>query len=221
LDSTAVRLIVNIIIITSNSSNNSRNNSSNICSTSQMKSTQNTQLLIRTAACLLMALAGAAGQRISTARIGDNRYFISSQNPYAPMLNFHLAYQYCRSIAMELVSLETAEEAIALTEYLRVGAAPVDYWTAGNALGAHSWIWMSNGAPFNGTFNYWPNGQPAPVRSTPTGTGSNECMVVSDRAKTWKADNCNANHHFICEQTRCYFYNFNPLSTAPAPIGTR
>ena len=64
---------------------------------------------------------GTGGQRISTARIGDNRYFISSQNPYAPMLNFFLAYQYCRSIAMELVSLENAEEAIALSEYLRSG----------------------------------------------------------------------------------------------------
>jgi hypothetical protein len=37
------------------------------------------------------------------------------------MLNFFLAYQYCRSIAMELVSLENAEEAIALSEYLRSG----------------------------------------------------------------------------------------------------
>merc|ERR1712243_321386 len=94
---------------------------------------------------LAVLVASVVGQRISMARIGENRYFISSQNPYAPSLNFFLAYQYCRSIAMELVSLETVEEATALAEYLKIAAAPVDYWTAGNALGAHSWIWMSNG----------------------------------------------------------------------------
>jgi len=63
----------------------------------------------------------AAGQRISTAKIGDSRYFISWQNPYAPRLNFYLAYQYCRTIAMELISLETAEEAQNISDYLRQG----------------------------------------------------------------------------------------------------
>jgi len=161
---------------------------------------------------LFWLIATTAGQRISTARIGDNRYFISSQNPYAPMLNFFLAYQYCRSIAMELVSLENAEEAIALSEYLRSGASQVDYWTAGNSLGAHSWIWMSNGAPFNGTFNYWPNANPPPVRSG-NNPGTNECMLITERGKTWKAESCNQAHHFICEQTRCYFYNFAPSAS--------
>lgn len=56
-----------------------------------------------------------------TAKIGDSRYFISWQNPYAPRLNFFLAYQYCRTIAMELISLETAEEAQNVADYLSQG----------------------------------------------------------------------------------------------------
>ena len=62
------------------------------------------------------------GQRIMTAKIGDSRYFISWQNPYAPRLNFFLAYQYCRTIAMELISLETAEEAQNIADYLSQGS---------------------------------------------------------------------------------------------------
>ncbi|XP_046441807.1 uncharacterized protein LOC124192494 [Daphnia pulex] len=169
----------------------------------------------RISSCILLLSFFAsitAGQRISTAKIGDNRYFISWQNPYAPRLNFHLAYQYCRTIAMELISLESAEEAQQLADYLRPGAAAADFWTSGNTLGTSTWLWLSNGSPFNGTFNYWPNGL-EPNRST-----DSNCLLVTDQTQTWRAENCAQNNHFICEQTRCYFYNFNPfaaLSTSP------
>lgn len=152
------------------------------------------------------------GQRIMTAKIGDSRYFISWQNPYAPRLNFFLAYQYCRTIAMELISLETAEEAQNIADYLSQGTA-TDFWTSGNTLGTNTWLWLSNGSPFNGTFNYWPNGK-EPLRSTDA-----NCLLVTDQTQTWTSQNCVQNNHFICEQTRCYFYNFNPFAsrdTSPA-----
>jgi len=147
-----------------------------------------------------------------TAKIGDSRYFISWQNPYAPRLNFFLAYQYCRTIAMELISLETAEEAQNVADYLSQGTA-TDFWTSGNTLGTNTWLWLSNGSPFNGTFNYWPNGK-EPLRSTDA-----NCLLVTDQTQTWTSQNCVQNNHFICEQTRCYFYNFNPFAsrdTSPA-----
>lgn len=160
----------------------------------------------------------AVAQRISTAKIGDNRYFISWQNPYAPRLNFHLAYQYCRTIAMELISLESAEEAQQFADYLRLGSSAADFWTSGNTLGTSTWLWLSNGSPFNGTFNYWPSGQ-EPPRSA-----DSNCLLVTDQTQTWRAENCAQNHHFVCEQTRCYFYNFNPfvpLSTSANAVTTR
>ena len=46
-----------------------------------------------------------------------------------------------------------------------------DFWTSGNTLGTNTWLWLSNGSPFNGTFNYWPNGK-EPLRSVTLATKS-------------------------------------------------
>lgn len=39
-------------------------------------------------------------------------------NPYSPELNYFLAYQYCRSIGLQLASFETKEKADAIMQYL-------------------------------------------------------------------------------------------------------
>lgn len=76
-------------------------------------------------------------------------------NPYSPELNFYLAYQYCRSLGLQLASFETKEKADSITQYLKnAGYDKYDFWTSGNRLGTHMFLWMSTGLPFNATFNY-------------------------------------------------------------------
>lgn len=58
------------------------------------------------------------GQRITTIQLDGTQYFISRMNPYSPELNYFLAYQYCRSIGLQLASFETKEKADAIMQYL-------------------------------------------------------------------------------------------------------
>lgn len=76
-------------------------------------------------------------------------------NPYSPELNYFLAYQYCRSLGLQLVSFEAKEKADIMMQYLRnAGYSKYDFWTSGNNLGTDMFLWMSSGLPFNATFDY-------------------------------------------------------------------
>jgi len=92
-------------------------------------------------------------------------------NPYSPELNYFLAYQYCRSLGLQLASFETKEKADTMTQYLKnAGYTKYDFWTSGNKLGTDMFLWMSTGLPFNVTFDYMlkrPGNRPADV---PPGT---------------------------------------------------
>lgn len=62
-------------------------------------------------------IAGIAGN-IKLVAMNGNQYWFSSSSPYAPNLNFHLAYQYCRTLGLQLVVLETKEEVDTISAYL-------------------------------------------------------------------------------------------------------
>lgn len=84
------------------------------------------------------------------------QYFISRMNPYSPELNYFLAYQYCRSLGLQLASFETKEKVESMTEYLQnAGYGKYNFWTSGNRLGTGMFLWMSTGLPFNATFDYF------------------------------------------------------------------
>lgn len=151
----------------------------------------------------LAALLGSlsTGQRIQTIEVGSSRYFISNASPYSPTLNWFLAYQYCRNIGMELLSLEQSEETQDITNFLQENNyLGTEYWTGGNQLGSPMWIWMSTGQPFNNTFNFWAAGGPPLTKS------DQACMSTQDN--TWSPHNCMDSKSFICEQTRCFYYNY-------------
>lgn len=95
------------------------------------------------------------GQRITTIQLDGVQYFISRMNPYSPELNYFLAYQYCRSIGLQLASFETKEKSDSIMQYLiNADYNKYDFWTSGNRLGTDMLIWMSTGLPFNATFDY-------------------------------------------------------------------
>lgn len=85
-------------------------------------------------------------------------------NPYSPELNYFLAYQYCRSLGLQLASFETKEKVESMTEYLKnAGYSRYDFWTSGNRLGTGMFLWMSTGLPFNATFDYFSSSNASPM----------------------------------------------------------
>lgn len=59
------------------------------------------------------------GQRITTIQLDGVQYFVSRMNPYSPELNYFLAYQYCRSLGLQLASFETKEKVESMSQYLQ------------------------------------------------------------------------------------------------------
>lgn len=102
------------------------------------------------------------GQRITTIQLDGVQYFVSRMNPYSPELNYFLAYQYCRSLGLQLASFETQEKVESMSQYLQnAGYSKYDFWTSGNRLGTGMFLWMSTGLPFNATFDYFENSNDA------------------------------------------------------------
>ncbi|KAJ3640068.1 hypothetical protein Zmor_003387 [Zophobas morio] len=196
-------------------------------------------------AVLVFFISLSTGQRITTIQLDGVQYFVSRMNPYSPELNYYLAYQYCRSLGLQLASFETKEKADSITQYLRnAGYDKFDFWTSGNRLGTDMFLWMSTGLPFNATFNYMRkadtdddngatisdivSGSTSPQRTARESSDSGSatgCVVLRAPNFEWDTDDCVSIKDFICEQTRCYYYNYGsiPVSTAqgkPKPAVT-
>ncbi|KAL9917777.1 narrow isoform 1-T1 [Glossina fuscipes fuscipes] len=192
--------------------------------------------------CLLSLVALSTGQRITTIHLDGVQYFISRMNPYSPELNYFLAYQYCRSLGLQLASFETKEKAESMTMYLKnAGYGNYDFWTSGNRLGTGMFLWMSTGLPFNATFDFFENSadavqaglldpvdhnsNTAPQRTARDSSSGAEkgCVILKQPTLKWMPEDCSAVKDFICEQTRCYYYNYGsiPVSSAQGrPITT-
>ncbi|KAF4518064.1 hypothetical protein B566_EDAN009607 [Ephemera danica] len=101
----------------------------------------------------------------------------------------------CSDMGMTLASLETTEEILAVTNYIRdeLSLATRMYWLSGQRV-VNTWMWMSSGQFI--TVNNWDT-------SEPTETGyTNQACVFLYNAK-FRDNNCNSNIHFICEQKDC------------------
>lgn len=148
-------------------------------------------------------------------------------NPYSPELNYFLAYQYCRSIGLQLASFESKEKADSIMQYLRnAGYNKYDFWTSGNRLGTEMLIWMSTGLPFNATFDYMRKlpldensennfetmaRQLSAVEQRNGNDTTNGCILLKAPDLYWDTDDCTKIKDFICEQTRCYYYNYGSI----------
>ncbi|KAL1110457.1 hypothetical protein AAG570_007988 [Ranatra chinensis] len=147
-------------------------------------------------------------------------------NPYSPELNYFLAYQYCRSIGLQLASFDTKEKADAIMQYLsNAGYNKYDFWTSGNRLGTDMLIWMSTGLPFNATFDYMKKrpGDDVPVarqlgavEQRKDSGSANGCVLLRAPELQWDTDDCTNIKDFICEQTRCYYYNYGSIPVSSA-----
>ncbi|XP_060822031.1 uncharacterized protein LOC132910385 isoform X1 [Bombus pascuorum] len=180
---------------------------------------------MKIALLLLLVAAFASAQRITTIQLDGVQYFVSRMNPYSPELNYFLAYQYCRSLGLQLASFETKEKADTMTQYLKnAGYVKYDFWTSGNKLGTDMFLWMSTGLPFNATFDYMlrrPGNRPADVppgtepqrvaRESGDSGSADGCVAMAAPTLAWEAQDCTLVKDFICEQTRCYYYNYGSI----------
>ncbi|XP_058824161.1 uncharacterized protein LOC131684924 isoform X1 [Topomyia yanbarensis] len=184
--------------------------------------------------CVSFVLACVAGQRITTIQLDGVQYFVSRMNPYSPELNYFLAYQYCRSLGLQLASFETKEKVESMTQYLaNAGYSKYNFWTSGNRLGTGMFLWMSTGLPFNATFDYFEstnmdasagldpldhNSNTSPQRTARDSSSGLERACVHLKAPTlrWEPEDCLAVKDFICEQTRCYYYNYGSIPVSSA-----
>ncbi|KAL2732444.1 histone-lysine N-methyltransferase SETD1B isoform X1 [Vespula maculifrons] len=180
---------------------------------------------MKIATLLLVIVAFASGQRITTIQLDGVQYFVSRMNPYSPELNYFLAYQYCRSLGLQLASFETKEKSDTMTQYLKnAGYTKYDFWTSGNKLGTDMFLWMSTGLPFNTTFDYMlkrPGNRPADVppgtepqrvaRESGDSGSADGCVAMIAPTLAWEAQDCTLVKDFICEQTRCYYYNYGSI----------
>lgn len=174
---------------------------------------------------LSVLCVAATGQRIMTIQLDGVQYYISRMNPYSPELNYYLAYQYCRSLGLQLASFESREKYTGMVEYLKNAKfGDFDYWTSGNRIGTGMFLWMSTGLPFNSTFDYFDhdvnaesndhNGNTSPQRTARDDTRrplDKHCVVLKAPSLKWEADDCLQVKDFICEQTRCYYYNYGSI----------
>ncbi|XP_017779541.1 PREDICTED: uncharacterized protein LOC108564872 isoform X2 [Nicrophorus vespilloides] len=181
---------------------------------------------------LMLFAASSQAQRITTIQLDNVQYFVSRMNPYSPELNYFLAYQYCRSLGLQLASFETREKADSITQYLsNAGYNKYDFWTSGNKLGTDMFLWMSTGLPFNATFNYMkkqndaaddtmdiPSGSTSPQRTARESDSgaANGCVALKAPSFEWDTDDCMTIKDFICEQTRCYYYNYGSIPVSSA-----
>ncbi|XP_055543842.1 uncharacterized protein LOC129729349 isoform X2 [Wyeomyia smithii] len=184
--------------------------------------------------CVSFLLACVAGQRITTIQLDGVQYFVSRMNPYSPELNYFLAYQYCRSLGLQLASFETKEKVESMTQYLaNAGYSKYNFWTSGNRLGTSMFLWMSTGLPFNATFDYFEsttmdasaagldpldhNSNTSPQRTARDSSGlERACVHLKAPSLRWEPEDCLAVKDFICEQTRCYYYNYGSIPVSSA-----
>ncbi|XP_055543843.1 uncharacterized protein LOC129729349 isoform X3 [Wyeomyia smithii] len=185
--------------------------------------------------CVSFLLACVAGQRITTIQLDGVQYFVSRMNPYSPELNYFLAYQYCRSLGLQLASFETKEKVESMTQYLaNAGYSKYNFWTSGNRLGTSMFLWMSTGLPFNATFDYFEsttmdasaagldpldhNSNTSPQRTARDSSSGLEraCVHLKAPSLRWEPEDCLAVKDFICEQTRCYYYNYGSIPVSSA-----
>lgn len=87
-------------------------------------------------------------------------------------------------------------------------------------------IWMSTGLPFNATFDYMRKlpldensennyetmaRQLSAVEQRNGNDTTNGCILLKAPELYWDTDDCTKIKDFICEQTRCYYYNYGSI----------
>ncbi|XP_002064441.3 C-type lectin 37Da [Drosophila willistoni] len=125
-------------------------------------------------------------------KIGNGYYFIAQEN----YVNWFKAYENCRRMGSELITIDTIEEWHAINKYLNDMNIMKQYWTSGNDIaetGKH--VWFSNGEPIN--LDIWFPGQPDNYNNgehcDQLGFGNEETVpALNDIA-------CNMPFAYICE----------------------
>ncbi|XP_072401351.1 C-type lectin mosGCTL-7-like [Diabrotica undecimpunctata] len=106
------------------------------------------------------------------------------------------AMEFCKSLNMDLVSIETEEENDFLLDQMIdfFGDAPeYRFWTSGTTLAYNKWVWMGTGRPI--LYANWESGEPNNLGNNDT------CLEISYYKKSlqWNDIDQNEKLYAICE----------------------
>ncbi|XP_044748513.1 C-type lectin 37Db-like [Coccinella septempunctata] len=110
--------------------------------------------------------------------------------------NFFKAMQFCKENGMDLLSLETGEEYMAIVSYLKKHYPKAEHiWTSGTDAGEEgSFVWLSTGRSVN--FTSWGAGLPD------NSAKIEHCLEIARTGVEnyyWNDRACNSEYNFICE----------------------
>ncbi|KRF98767.1 uncharacterized protein Dwil_GK27002 [Drosophila willistoni] len=131
----------------------------------------------------------ALGPKPLFTQIGNKFYFIETE----VKKNWHDAYATCRQMGAHLISLNSADERIAVTKFLQDNKIDTFYWTSGNDLrqqGNHVWF------PTTDTVDVdiWYPGEPNNV------AGKEHCDIYRYDIHLGLNDlKCESQERYICE----------------------
>ncbi|XP_065348723.1 P-selectin-like [Cloeon dipterum] len=124
--------------------------------------------------------------------LSTGNYFISKPTQKG---NWYLASQFCKSNGLELVSIETEAESIALVEAL--GETTDRFWLSGTDLGSEGKFYWSATGKNIGLFSDFSSGQPDNYK------GNEHCLQLwtntPNKTYAWNDNVCEHMYRFICE----------------------
>ncbi|KAM8720948.1 hypothetical protein ACLKA7_006913 [Drosophila subpalustris] len=135
-------------------------------------------------------------------RLGNGYYFFEREKT----VNWFQAFESCRRMNATLISFDTMQKYVEITNFLDLMKDDYEYWTSGNDMaetGRH--VWFGNGHPIG--VNIWALGQPD------NGAGLEHCdhigyrRVITDK-KGLNDRQCSTQMRFICEVPQPYTASF-------------
>ncbi|XP_065349729.1 lectin subunit alpha-like [Cloeon dipterum] len=143
-----------------------------------------------------LAAANLTGRLISL--FPGSKYYISTDD-----LSWHLAGKFCKSVGMELASVESEEENTAIyhaivntTNESYKGERTVHYWTSGTDLDSEGhFYWSATGEDIGALFTLFAENQPD------NADGKENCLQLCNESDTfrWHDEDCSTKLKFICE----------------------
>ncbi|KRF98765.1 uncharacterized protein Dwil_GK27322 [Drosophila willistoni] len=137
------------------------------------------------------ATKAALGPRPLFTQIGNKFYFIETE----VKKNWHDAYSTCRQMGAHLISFNTADEWVEVSNYLVKNNIIMYYWTSGSDLaiqGNH--VWFPSTDPI--ALDLWRPGEPNNYK------GIEHCDVMTFKASSFTGLNdgqCDILFRYICQ----------------------